>query len=326
MKQVQNTVTVDDAGKRVDVYVARVLGVSRSQAERLVRDGHVLVNGTAVKPGRILRAGDRVLAEEPPAEPWHLKPEPLALDVLYRDEHLLVVNKPRGLVVHPAAGHADGTLANALLALLPELPAIGGLERPGIVHRLDKDTSGLMLVALSEQAYHTLQAMIKDRLVDRRYVALVWGNPAFETATVEAAIGRHPHDRKRMAVLPEDAPGARPAITELTVLRRYGLWSYIEARLRTGRTHQIRVHCAYARHPVVGDPLYGSPPGNLASEAHRTAAPVMELVSRLNGQMLHAHRLALQHPVTGTNMSFEADPPEEMRLVLDALERWRPAG
>lgn len=309
----------EDRGIRGDVFVARRLQLSRSQAARLFALGHVLVNGTVSKPGRMLQPGDEVHVRAEPPEPPSLQPEPMDLEVLYEDEHLLVLDKPRGLVVHPAAGHHHGTLVHALLARVPALSSIGAPDRPGIVHRLDMDTSGLMVVAKSDAAHRSLQAQIQARKARRDYVAIVWGCPAFETATIDAAIGRHPSDRKKMAVLPAGAPGAKPAVTELAVLERLPPMSVVEASLRTGRTHQIRVHCAYAGHPVVGDPLYGEHGRPSGSGVLTPAAE--DALSALRGQALHARHLSFGHPVDGRLMTFEAPLPDDMQRLLDALRK-----
>jgi 23S rRNA pseudouridine1911/1915/1917 synthase len=227
-----------------------------------------------------------------------------------------VINKPKGLVVHPAPGHATGTLVNAVLAHAgDELSGIGGEERPGIVHRLDRDTSGLILVAKTDLAHESLQQQIAARTAERRYLAVVRGSPKFERAEVDAHIGRHPTDRRRMAVLPSTThPPPRPALTELRVLERFPGFALLEARLQTGRTHQIRVHCAYIRHPVVGDPLYGPS----LKDPHITL-PVRRAIEALEGQALHAYALAFDHPRTGQRLTFTVPPPPDTQAVLDAL-------
>jgi len=241
------------------------------------------------------------------------------LDVVYEDEHLMVVNKPSGMVVHPAPGHWTGTLVNAALAHADDLSGIGGVERPGVVHRLDKDTSGLLLLAKSDEAHRALKAQIEDRSATRLYLALVWGSPSFSTATVDTAIGRHSGDRKRMAVLPDGKPGSRRAVTELAVSERLGPCSLMEARLLTGRTHQIRVHCTYIGHPVVGDPVYGGErrlPGELSPRLRRTLEPH---ILALSGQALHAWRLTFRHPKTQEVLRLEAAPPPVFEALLEAL-------
>jgi 23S rRNA pseudouridine1911/1915/1917 synthase len=293
-----------DAGVRADVFVARVLGISRSQAARLVATGLAPVNRHLAKPGTLLRLGDVVTAHTPTKSPSSVGAESIPLDVVYEDADLLIVNKPSGMVVHPAPGHRHGTLVNAVLGHAGEMHGVGDEARPGIVHRLDRDTSGLIAIAKSDHAHAALQAQIRDRTARREYLAVLWGRPPFATATINAAIGRHPGDRKRMAVLADDARGARSAVTELIIAEYLGPFSLAHARLHTGRTHQIRVHCAHIGHPVVGDPVYGR--GRKPPEA-------------LRGQALHAWRLAIQHPRTEVPLQFEAEPPEDLCRLLDAL-------
>ncbi|HEU4752931.1 MAG TPA: RluA family pseudouridine synthase, partial [Armatimonadota bacterium] len=245
-------------------------------------------------------------------------------DIVFEDEHLIVLDKPKGLVVHPAPGHAGGTLVNAVLAHAGEdLTGIGGVERPGIVHRLDKDTSGLMVVAKTEIAYHSLQQQIAERTAERRYVALVHGSARFERAAVDAPIGRHPTDRKKMAVIrPGSSHTHREARTDLRVLERFPGFTFLEARLQTGRTHQIRVHCAYIHLPVVGDATYGprNPTRGVPLEPEvRTA------IQRLQGQALHAYRLSFDHPVSGRRLQFLSQPSPDFQRLLQALgSRWTP--
>jgi 23S rRNA pseudouridine1911/1915/1917 synthase len=306
-----------EAGERLDrVLAARLPDLTRSAIQRLIDDGHATVEGRRVKTGHKLRPGERVDLVIPPVRPTDLTPEPIPLDVVFEDEDVLVINKPKDLVVHPAPGHATGTLVHAVLAHAgDELSGIGGEERPGIVHRLDRDTSGLILVAKTDAAHESLQRQIADRAVERRYLAIVRGAPKFERAEVDACIGRHPVDRKRMAVLPSTAvPPPRPALTELQVLERFPGFALLEARLRTGRTHQIRVHCSYIGHPVVGDPLYGPrlrdphiPPG------------VRRAIDVLQGQALHAFHVAFDHPRTCQRLTFTTPPPDDTQAVLDAL-------
>ncbi|MBM3493045.1 MAG: RluA family pseudouridine synthase, partial [Armatimonadetes bacterium] len=267
MEETEWTVSDAEAGKRLDLAASRALGISRSRAARLIAHGAVLVGGATAEPSRLLRAGERVSAMPPTSPPGAGDRDAMAardptvdgatLDVIYEDAHIIVVNKPRGLVVHPAAGHPDGTLVDAVLSHADDLSGIGGEHRPGIVHRLDKDTTGLLVIAKTDDAHLSLQQQIQARTAERVYTGIVWGSPEFNTATVRASVGRHPTDRKRMAVLPDGTTGSRMAVTHLSVTARHGPFSVIEARLETGRTHQIRVHCAYIGHPIVGDPVYG---------------------------------------------------------------------
>jgi 23S rRNA pseudouridine1911/1915/1917 synthase len=306
-----------EAGERLDRALASWLpDMTRSAIQRLIDEGNARVEGRGVKSGHKLRPGERVDVVVPRPRPTDLTPEPIPLDVVYEDEDVLVINKPKGLVVHPAPGHAHGTLVHAVLAHAgEELSGIGGEERPGIVHRLDRDTSGLILVAKTDPAHESLQRQIGARTVERRYLAVVRGAPKFERAEVDACIGRHPTDRKRMAVLPSTAhPPPRPALTELQVLERFPGFALLEARLQTGRTHQIRVHCAYIGHPIVGDPLYGP----RLKDPHIPPA-VRRAIEALEGQALHAYRLSFDHPRTGQRLTFTAPPPADTQAVLDAF-------
>lgn len=315
-------------GERLDRALQTVLpDLSRTALQRLIERAHVRVNGKAVRAGHKLRRGEWVEWKVPPPEPVaeELQPEPIPLNVVYEDTELIVIDKPKGLVVHPAPGHESGTLVNAVLAHAGEdLTGIGGVERPGIVHRLDKDTSGLMVVAKTEAAYRSLQAQIQARTAERRYLALVRGTPRFERATVDAPLGRHPGDRKKMAVIPEGSPHThREARTDLRVLERFPGFTLLEARLQTGRTHQIRVHCAYIRLPVVGDALYGR---TRLEPGARVAPEVRSAVEALEGQALHAYRLSFDHPVTGQRMRFLSPPAADMQRLLDSLaSKWRPS-
>jgi 23S rRNA pseudouridine1911/1915/1917 synthase len=310
----------DQVGQRVDVFIASALGVSRSTAQRLLDRGDATVNDASSSQGRRLKAGDVVQATTPEAQTTTPQPESIELDVVYEDSDLLVINKPRGMVVHPAPGHQTGTLVNAVLAAVDDLSGIGGEVRPGIVHRLDRDTTGLLVVAKNDAAHQSLQAQIQLRTAERIYLAVVWDSPTFEKAVVDAPIGRHPGDRKKMAVVTDPRQTARPANTVLTVLERFTPMTLIEAHLRTGRTHQVRVHCAHVGHPVVGDPLYGgerSLPSRGLERTYRSG--VEQAIKGLAGQALHAHVLAFDHPRTGQRLRFSAEPPPDMQALLDAL-------
>lgn len=284
------------------------------------------MNGKPTRAGYRVVAGDRVEWEAPGAAPApsELVAEEIPLDIVFEDEDLLVINKPKGLVVHPAPGHRSGTLVNAVLAHAgDDLSGIGGVERPGIVHRLDRDTSGLMVVAKSERAFRSLQAQIQARTAERRYLAAVRGTPRFERASVDAPIGRHPTDRKRMTVIRPGSPHThREARTDLRVLERFPGFAFLEARLQTGRTHQIRVHCGYIHLPVVGDETYG--PRHPERDPH-VPREVREALQRLEGQALHAYRLSFDHPVTGERTRFLSQPSEDFRRLLGSLgSRWSP--
>ncbi len=299
----QFTVDAADAGRRLDVFLARASGLSRARVQDLIDRGDVLVGGHPQKPRHALRIGERVTVRVPDPEPLALTPEPIPLDILYEDEDLLVLNKPAGLVVHPGAGRATGTLVHALLAHCRHLPGIGGVERPGIVHRLDRETSGVMVVAKSENAHAALSAQFKDRVVRKRYLALVRGAVEPEAGRIEGAIGRREHDRKRMAVR---ARGGREARTGYHVLRRLADMTLIEASLETGRTHQIRVHFAHIGHPVIGDAVYGGRRGRQLAASSGSPA---------GRQMLHAWRLGFRHPRTGAWLDFTAPIPEDLRTL-----------
>jgi 23S rRNA pseudouridine1911/1915/1917 synthase len=271
--------------------------------QNLIERGAVLVGDHPQKPRHALRTGERVTVTVPDPEPLALTPEPIPLDILYEDEDLLVLNKPAGLVVHPGAGRATGTLVHALLAHCRDLPGIGGVERPGIVHRLDRETSGVMVVAKSETAHASLSAQFKNRVVRKRYLALVHGAVRQEAGRIEAAIGRREDDRKRMGVR---ARGGREARTAYRVLRRLPDMTLVEASLETGRTHQIRVHLAHIGHPVIGDAVY-------AGRRGRQFAASGGL--RPRRQMLHAWRLGFRHPRTDAWLEFTAPVPGDLRTL-----------
>ncbi|QIA26865.1 RluA family pseudouridine synthase [Thermaerobacter sp. PB12/4term] len=293
------------AGERLDVFLAEQdgLDLTRSAIQRLIRSHRVWVNGRTARPSRRLEPGEEVVIELPEPAPSGVVPEALPLDVVYEDPDVVVLNKPRGWVVHPAPGHPQGTLANALLARYPEMEGVGGPGRPGIVHRLDRDTTGLLVVARSPLAYRELVRQIKERRVHREYLALVRGWPEVREGTVEAPIGRHPADRTRMTVL---TTGGRPARTHFAVVEQVGRYTLLRCWLDTGRTHQIRVHLAFIGLPVAGDPVYGG----------RRAQGELGL----KGQALHATRLAFAHPRDGRPMDFTVPPPADF---LAALERAR---
>lgn len=295
------TVTAGGAGERVDKYVTDGLDgeVSRSQVQAWIRDGFVLVNGRPVKANYRLEEGDVLDVAVPEPEPSHLEPEAIPLDIVYEDRDLVVVNKPRGMVVHPAAGHASGTLVNALLHHCPDLAGVGGTKRPGIVHRIDKDTSGLLMVAKHDTAHQRLSEQLAARSVIRKYVAVVTGNLPHDRGTIDAPIGRDKFDRKKFAV---DATGGKSAITHFRVLERLPAHTLLELQLETGRTHQIRVHMQYVGHPLEGDPVYGR---------RRGAA--------MDGQALHASVLGFRHPASGESLLFEAPLPEDMVRLLEKL-------
>lgn len=292
-------------GERLDVALTqRGVGPSRAAVQKLIEQGHVLINGIPARAGHKIRAGDRIEAEIPPPTSIDVEPEALSLDILFEDQDVVVINKPRGMAVHPGAGLLKGTLVNALLAHCRDLSGIGGKIRPGIVHRLDKDTTGVLVVAKNDTSHLSLAQQIKDRTVTRRYLALVHGEVREESGTMDTPFGRHPVERHRMAVLPH---GGRRAVTHFTLLERLSRYSLLDVRLETGRTHQIRVHMAHMGHPIVGDPVYG----------RRRAREKGEL--ELEGQALHARLLGFLHPRSGAYMEFAAPPPDDFRRALEKL-------
>ena len=294
-------VPAESEGERLDVFAAQVAGVTRSRAGALIREGRVTVDGAAQeKAGFRLKAGMAVGVEVPAAAPAAARAEDIDLEIVYQDADLAVVYKPSGMVVHPAAGNETGTMVNALLKHLDNLSGIGGEIRPGIVHRIDKDTSGLLLVAKNDRAHLSLSEQIKAHTVQRAYRAIVIGGFKEDEGTVEGPIGRHPTDRKKMAIV----PNGREAVTHWTVLERLRGATLIEARLTTGRTHQIRVHMASIGHPVLGDPVYGP---------KKSPWPVK------GGQLLHAWRIGFEHPRTGERMLFEAEPEPRFTHWLEKL-------
>lgn len=294
-RRIDGIVAAEQAGERLDVLVAALADVTRSRAGTLIREGQVQINALVQsKTGFKPRAGDALRVNLPEAAPARVEAQDIPLNILYQDADLAVVYKPSGMVVHPAAGNPDGTLVNALLRHLDQLSGIGGEIRPGIVHRIDKDTSGLLLVAKNDFSHAFLSEQIKVHSVQRAYMAIVQGGMRQDSGTVEGPIGRHPTDRKKMAIV----PGGREATTHWRVIEPLRGATLLECRLTTGRTHQIRVHMASIGHPLLGDPLYGP---------KKPPYPVQ------GGQLLHAFRIGFVHPRTGEEMLFEA-PPEERFL------------
>ncbi len=298
---------VAEGGERVDRYVAGALtDLSRSAVQRLIDAGDVTVNGEEVQSSYKLRPGDVVTVRIPPPEPTDLQPEAIPLEILYEDDHILAINKPPELVVHPGAGNPSGTLVNAVLAHCPDVLDVGGERRPGIVHRLDKDTSGVIVVAKNDAALRTLQRQFRHRTVKKIYVALVIGNLPQASGLIEAPIGRHRRHRKKMAV----TAGGKMARTRWEVAGRYEdaegrVYTLLDVRILTGRTHQIRVHFAWMNYPLVGDDVYGP------------AHPVLQAPR----QFLHARDLTVEHPATGEEMTFSAPLPADLRDVLEQLRR-----
>lgn len=298
---------IEESGERIDRYLADQLpDLSRSRIQKLIELGHVQVNGEPCKSKKAeVEDGDFIQIELPEVQPLELKPEAIPLDVLYEDDSLIIINKPAGMVVHPSAGHESGTLVNALLAHCKTLPGINGVQRPGIVHRLDKDTTGAIVAAKTEQAFHHLQEQFRTKTARRDYYAIVFGAPKQENGTIDQPIGRHPVDRQKQAIVPEEK-GGRRAITHWQVKERLGNYSLLQFELETGRTHQIRVHSAFIGHPVVGDPVYSSG---------------RSIGVNLPGQALHAWRLRLIHPVSEKWIEAIASVPAYFITLLEVLRK-----
>ncbi|MCQ2414351.1 MAG: RluA family pseudouridine synthase [Clostridia bacterium] len=301
------------AGLRLDAYVAEAAGISRSRAAALIDDGFVTKNGLTVPKKTAVKAGDSVEITLPEAEELtEALPEDIPLDIVYEDSDLLVINKPSGMVVHPAPGNEHGTLVNALLHHCEGgLSGIGGKIRPGIVHRIDKDTSGLLVVAKNDMAHAGLSAQLSGHHITREYHALALGGFKVQSGTVDLPIGRHPQDRKKMAVITDGRGTAREAVTHYEVLEQFRGITYLKLNLETGRTHQIRVHMSYLGHPLLGDTVYGA--GNTRFEKLHHAL--------LDGQMLHAKRLTFTHPRTGERMTFECELPDNFKKMLVILKQ-----
>lgn len=289
---------------RLDHFVQEQeeVALSRSQVRKLILEAAITVNGHSTKPGYQIKAADIITVAVPEPRPSELIAEPIPLDIVYEDDQILVVNKPAGMVVHPAPGHAEGTLVHALLHHCQNLSGIGGVQRPGIVHRLDRETSGLMVVAKTDNAHRHLSAQLHRRDVTRVYYTVVHGRFSASAGQIDASIGRHRKDRKKMAVVPEEH--SREALTLYQVLEQYPEHALLRLHLKTGRTHQIRVHLKHIHHPVVGDPVYGLASGNNLGMAR---------------QALHAKGLHFLHPLSGKPMEFETDLPEDMKQLVERL-------
>jgi len=291
------------------------LGLSRSQIRKLIREKRIEIPGKGVKPAFILTGGEEIIVTIPETEPLRLIPEEIPLDIRYEDEYLLVVNKPPGMVVHPARGHFSGTLVHALLAHTVRLSSIGSQSRPGIIHRLDKDTSGLLIVAKTDIVHNRLSHALSERKIVREYVALVWGHMPENSGSIEGAIGHNPKDHKKMAVV----ENGRPARTDYIVENEFGILSEVAFRLHTGRTHQIRVHANHIGHPVFGDHDYGGREtrlGGIMAEQRQFAKKLLDLIDR---QALHARELSFVHPITSEPIVVRAPLPDDLLAVLDEL-------
>lgn len=293
-------ITEEQAGQRADVALAQMLDITRSNMQKLMDEGRAVKGTKVLKSNYKLKAGDKIIVSLPEPEPLDVQPENIPLDIIYEDEDVVVVNKARGMVVHPAAGNYSGTLVNALLYHCKNLSGINGVIRPGIVHRLDKDTSGIMICAKNDQAHVSLSQQIQSKTAKRSYLCVVRGNIKTDRGTIETLISRDKNDRKKMAVVKEDG---RNAITDYEVVERFGKYTIVKCNLRTGRTHQIRVHMEYLGYPIVGDPKY-SP---------------MKTPFSINGQALHSLTLDFIHPRTGEAMHFEAPLPEDMHKIVTRL-------
>lgn len=293
-------VIVKEAGVRLDKAVADLTELSRSQANEAIKDGTILVNNQTQKARYAVKLGDVISYELPKEEVLDYQPENIPIEIVYEDSDVAVVNKPQGMVVHPSAGHASGTLVNALLYHVKDLSTINGVVRPGIVHRIDKDTSGLLMIAKNDKAHQALAQELKEKKSLRQYVAIVHGNLPNDRGVIEAPIGRSDKDRKKQAVTAK----GKPALTRFQVLERFGDFTLVELTLETGRTHQIRVHMAYIGHPIAGDPVYG-PRKTLAG----------------HGQFLHAKTLGFTHPTTGELMTFSVDVPAIFQETLEKLRK-----
>lgn len=295
----------EETGKRIDVYISQFRDdLSRSQVQKLITDGKVTVNGKNIKSNYRLREKDIIDIEIPDPEPLDIEAEDISLNILYEDSDVIVIDKPQGMVVHPAPGHYSGTVVNALMYHCKDsLSGINGCMRPGIVHRIDMNTSGIIVAAKSDAAHKSLAVQFAEHSINRRYRAIVVGNIKEDTLTVDKPIGRNPRDRKKMAVV----EGGKRAVTHFTVLERFGKYTYIEASLETGRTHQIRVHMAYSGHPLLGDNIYGSE----------------KQPYKLMGQVLHAGLLGFVHPATGEYMEFRSEVPEYFEKLLERFREGR---
>ncbi|MEZ0116757.1 UNVERIFIED_ORG: 23S rRNA pseudouridine1911/1915/1917 synthase [Heyndrickxia coagulans] len=301
MKKMDHTILEHEANERLDKMVSSIREEwSRSQVQQWIKDGDITVNGKKEKANYRLQTGDLVEIEVPEPELPDIEPEDLHLDIYYEDADVLVVNKPKGMVVHPSNGHFTGTLVNGLMYHCKDLSGINGVLRPGIVHRIDKDTSGLLMVAKNDYAHEKLAAQLSEKTVTRKYFALVHGNIPHEAGTIDAPIGRDPADRQRMAVV----DNGKDAVTHFRVLERFERFTFIECRLETGRTHQIRVHMKYIGHPLAGDPKYGP-----------------KKTIDFGGQALHAGVLGFRHPRTGETLTFEAPLPNDFAHLLNTLRR-----
>lgn len=294
---------VNISDKRVDSFIAGELEeLSRSYIQKIIKKGLVKVNDKKIKSNYIVNDGDKILIQFPEPENLEVEPQDIPISIIYEDDYVAIVNKPQGMVVHPAPGNYDNTLVNALLFKLKDLSTINGVIRPGIVHRIDKDTSGLLMIAKTDKAHIELSRQLKEHSIYRRYFTIVHGNIKEDTGTIDEPIGRHPIHRKKMAVTYKNS---KKAITHFKVLERFKKYSLLEVKLETGRTHQIRVHMSHIKHPVLGDPVYSSGKSEF----------------NLNGQLLHAKSVGFIHPISGQYMEFDSELPEHFNKVLNILKK-----
>jgi len=316
----QQIVVSTNQGKiRLDKFLAAaVSGVTRSRLQQLIKEGNVTVNGERTKASHLVQPGETIQVNQPPPQPTDLIPEEIPLRILYEDDHLAVIDKPAGLVVHPAYGHPAGTLANALVYHFKNTSQVAGGFRPGIVHRLDKDTSGLLVVAKDDQTHAALSAQFKRKSTQREYAALVWGRPKPGSDTISSFIVRSEKDRRRMIV--SDRRG-KWAVTHYETVEVFSLHTLLRIRLETGRTHQIRVHLAHRGHPVFGDPTYGGRKSRLQGLSIANTKFVAELLDHFMRQALHARVLGFVHPLTNEELHFESSLPEDMEALLQALRQ-----
>jgi 23S rRNA pseudouridine1911/1915/1917 synthase len=307
------SVEIHETGQRLDLFIAgRLADCTRSHAAWLIRQGHIRVDDQTCKPSHKVKPQEQVRVCLPVPQPSQLIAEPLALQIIYEDRDLIVINKPAGMVVHPAAGHSSGTLVHGILHHCPDLEGIGGEKRPGIVHRLDKETSGLLVVAKNEPALNGLAAQFKSRSIRKQYLALVHDSPQQDSGVIDLPVGRHPVERKRMST---NSARAREALTLWRVEAKFPGITLLALDLKTGRTHQIRVHCQAMGFPIVGDPVYGR------KGALKASAALHQVLKQARRQMLHAYRLGFRHPIAGCDLTFEAPLPDDMAAILAQLHQ-----
>jgi 23S rRNA pseudouridine1911/1915/1917 synthase len=316
LQKIETVFPLDGKPERLDIYVGALEGLTRSMARRLIEAGMVTVNGASQKPSLKLKGGENISVNIPPPSPIEPAAEAIPLEILYEDHDIVVVNKPAGMVVHPGAGNKSGTLVNALLGHCSDLSGIGGELRPGIVHRIDKDTSGILVAAKNDRSHRLLSHQFKEHTIKRIYLALVFGSPKAEKGHIEKAIGRHPVDRKRMSGA---ARRGKSAVTHWHAICRFGGLTLMQIRLETGRTHQIRVHLSEAGFPLAGDPVYGGS-GRIASIQDLR---LQKLIKEMGRQALHAKTLGFLHPASGEYMEFDSELPHDMAAIIDYLEKTR---